>query len=72
MVFAKLVTKTTIVINVKYSTFSGKMPVTKIPSAVIVFAMMCHFLTVSVVSTSGAQMNLKIFGNNVKETIGAT
>jgi hypothetical protein len=72
MVFAKLVIKTTIVIKVKYSTFSGNMPVTKIPTAVIEFAMMCHFFTVSVVSTSGAQINLKMFGNKVKETIGAT
>jgi hypothetical protein len=42
------------------------------PIAVIVFAIICHLLTVKVVSTSGAQMNLKIFGNKVIETMGAT
>jgi DUF4097 and DUF4098 domain-containing protein YvlB len=34
--------------------------------------MMYHFLTVSVVSTSGAQMNFRIFGNKTIATRGAT
>ena len=33
--------------------------------------MMYHVLTVRVVSTSGAQMNLRIFGNNVIAIRGA-
>ena len=71
-VFAKLANKTITDINVRFSTFKGKIPIAKIPKEVITLSMIYHFLAVSVVSTNGAQRNFKIFGNNVIATIGAT
>jgi len=71
-VFTKLVKKTTTVINVRYSTFNGRIPVTRMPIAVITLEMRYHFLTERVVSTKGAQTNLNILGNNVTAIRGAT
>jgi hypothetical protein len=71
-VFPKFVTNTTTVIKVRYSAVSGSIPVTKMPRAVTALANKYHFLTVKVVSTSGAQRNLNIFGSNATEITGAT
>jgi hypothetical protein len=71
-VFPKFVMRTTTIIKVRYSTFRGNIPVTKMPIAVTAFAIRYHLLTVKVVSTRGAQMNLKMFGSNATEMTGAT
>ena len=50
----------------------GRMLVTKMPIAVPMFAMLYHLLTVRVVSTNGAQRNLRMLGRYGSETIEAT